>query len=90
MQKVAKVAKRVTKIPSYHKIIFIDTTGEEIHTYSTFGKPDQKIKLEACPKSHPAWNKNSKNFINQKVDQVLKFNQKNKGFVDLIGNLMGE
>lgn len=68
-----------SKNPKMHKIILIDTSGERIETYSTYGKEGQEIKLEICPKIHPAWNKGG-SMLNQKIDQVIKFKERNERF----------
>ena len=85
MKKTAKNTKTATvqdiseNLPSYHKITIIDTAGNKIETYSTYGKEGEVVKLDSCPLSHPAWNPSS-NAINTKVDQVVKFANKYADF----------
>lgn len=75
--KSRKEAKK--KLPSYHEIILVDTSGQQIKTFSTYGKPGQVIKLDICPKIHPAWNKGSKS-VDSRLVQVAKFNEKYSKF----------
>lgn len=74
-------------LPDYHTIYLIDTAGNEIAVGSTYGKAGDKIKLDTCPLSHPAWNP-SKSAINTKVDQVVKFASKNPNFSDKLSALL--
>ena len=41
--------------PDYHKIKVIMTDGSEFETRSTWGKENDKLKLDIDSKSHYAW-----------------------------------
>ena len=41
--------------PDYHDIEVVMTDGSTFKTKSTWGKENDKLKLEIDPKSHPAW-----------------------------------
>lgn len=41
--------------PNYHTITVEDTAGNSFQTRSTWGKEGDRMKLDICPASHPAW-----------------------------------
>jgi len=41
--------------PDYHQITVVITDGTEFTTYSTYGKPGDKLTLDIDPNTHPAW-----------------------------------
>jgi len=41
--------------PNYHTIKVETTNGESFETRSTWGKDGDRMKLDICPASHPAW-----------------------------------
>lgn len=65
--------------PEYNDIDIVLTDNSVIKTKSCYNKPDKKIKLDVDPLNHPAWQTNLSNFVNQKNDQVSKFNKKFAG-----------
>ncbi len=77
------------KIPATHELILIDTKGGKVLIKSTYGKPGQEIKLEVDPFTHPAWKRDGGKNINAKVDQVVKFQERNKAFAGHLDNFFG-
>ncbi len=88
-EKAGMVQDLSENLPGYHKITIIDTAGNKIETYSTYGKDGETIKLDSCPLSHPAWNP-SANAINTKVDQVVKFASKHAGFSEKLSEMFNK
>ena len=85
-----KKAKSEVKVPEMHEIVYIDTAGNKITTMSTYGEPGQEIKLEVDHLTHPAWKKDSNsNAINARVDQVVKFEEKNKDLMAKLNKMFG-
>lgn len=68
--------------PDYHTIKVVLTDGSEIETRSTYGKDGDTLKLDVCPKTHPAWVGGT--FV-RNTSQVEKF-KKRFGDFDLSGN----
>ena len=64
--------------PDYHEIEVIMTDGSSFKTRSTWGKANDKLKLEIDPKSHSAWTGGKAN-INDSEGQVARFEKRFKG-----------
>jgi large subunit ribosomal protein L31 len=63
--------------PDYHEITVVMTDGTSFKTRSTWGKPDDTLRLDIDPKTHPAWTG-----VHRLVDtggQLAKFNKRFKG-----------
>lgn len=64
--------------PDYHVINVVMTDGTEFQTRSTWGKPNDSMRLDIDPKSHPAWTG-----VHRMVDtggQIAKFNKRFASF----------
>lgn len=66
--------------PNYHTIIVKLTNGQEFKTKSCFGKEGSTIVLDIDPFNHQAWRSGTQAFVNQKDDQIAKFQKKFGGF----------
>lgn len=62
--------------PEGHGLTVILSSGEEVNLKTTWGKANDKIKLDIDPTNHPAWKKESGTFVNTNNDQVSKFKKK--------------
>ena len=62
--------------PEGHGLTVIISSGEEVNFKTTWGKANDKIKLDIDPTNHPAWKKESGTFVNTNNDQVSKFKKK--------------
>ena len=65
--------------PEYHEITVVMTDGSSYKTRSTWGSPDDTLKLDIDPNSHPAWTGGTQR-INTQDGQVAKFNKKFENF----------
>jgi large subunit ribosomal protein L31 len=77
----AKVEKAATandssKHPTQHEVTIQMTDGTKFNIKTTWGKPGEVLKLDVDPKNHPAWQENSKSFINVNDDRINKFKKK--------------
>lgn len=68
--------KKSTLHPNYRAITVKMTDGTEFMTRSTF--PQDVLTLEVDKRTHPAWTKEA-NYVNQKANEVAKFNKKFEG-----------
>ena len=66
---------------NYREIEVVMTNGEIFKTRSTVSNPVLKLDIDIF--THPAWNKTTGNYVNQKATEIAKFNKKFGG-VDFI------
>ncbi|MDA0902276.1 MAG: 50S ribosomal protein L31 [Proteobacteria bacterium] len=62
--------------PKQHEVTIQLTDGTKFKIQTTYGKAGETLKLDVDPTNHPAWQENSKGFINVNDDRVSKFNAK--------------
>lgn len=65
--------------PDYHEITVVMTDGTTFKTCSTWGKPNDTLKLEIDPKSHPAWTGGAQRIVDS-GGQVARFQRRFKDF----------
>ncbi|MGE4221462.1 MAG: 50S ribosomal protein L31 [Alphaproteobacteria bacterium] len=64
--------------PDYHEIVVEMTDGSTYTTFSTWGTPGARLKLEIDPKTHPAWT--GVHRLNDSGGQLAKFNKRFQSF----------
>jgi ribosomal protein L31 len=75
--------------PKYRKIKVVETNGNVFEVGSTYAKGD-RLELSVDKHTHPAWRRDSSNFVNTKVGEISKFSQKYAGMSFLSGNSASE
>ena len=65
--------------PDYHEITVVLTDGSSFKTRSTYGKKDATLKLDTCPKSHPAWSGGGI-VLNEKEGKISSIRKRNGNF----------
>ena len=63
--------------PDYHDITVVLTDGTEYKMRSTYGKAEDRLRLDIDPKSHPAWT--GEHRLVDTGGQVAKFKKRLKG-----------
>lgn len=65
--------------PDYHPITVVMTDGTSYTTYSTWGKPNDKMVLDIDSKSHPVWTGGNQKILDR-GGRVQRFREKYSGF----------
>ena len=70
--------KKATIHPDYDKTEVVMTNGDVFYTRSTYGGKSgaKKLVLEIDKTTHPAWNKDKANFLNERDDNVKNFKKR--------------
>jgi large subunit ribosomal protein L31 len=64
--------------PDYHMIKVVMTDGTEFDTYSTYGKPGDKLTLDIDPTTHPAWTGGDRQLVDR-GGRLSRFKKKFEG-----------
>jgi ribosomal protein L31 len=65
-----------SKHPKQHEVVLELSDKSKVTILSSHGKKGEVVKLDQDPTNHPAWQKDSRNFINQENEMVSKFKKK--------------
>ena len=65
--------------PDQHLVNVEMTDGSKFQIYTSYGKEGDVLKLDVDPKNHPAWQDDSRKFINSNDERVMKFKKKFSG-----------
>lgn len=67
--------------PKQHQVTVQMTDKKtEFTIMTTWGKEGDILKLDTDPRNHPAWQEDSKGFINVNDERINKFNKKFGGY----------
>lgn len=66
--------------PNYHPIKVVMTDGTEFTTFSCMGKPNDVLRLDIDPKTHPAWTGGGQHLIDR-GGRLTRFKKKFEGFI---------
>lgn len=65
--------------PDYHEITVVMTDNTTFKTRSTWGKEGDTLRLDICPKTHPAWTGGGRQLIDT-GGQLSKFSKRYQNF----------
>ncbi len=69
-------AKAAGFVPQQHIVNVVMTDGTKFQIMTTYGKEGDTLKLDVDPKNHPAWQDQSKSFVNSNNERLGKFKSK--------------